>query len=55
MILIIKCTCGDEYDIDIEELQDSGWENWLSCPNCDLHYKHLPYSAEREKEEDENN
>ena len=39
----IKCTCGWEYEIGEEE-NGMGWENWISCPNCDLPYKHLPYS-----------
>jgi len=45
MIKIIKCTCGWEYEVD-PEADGMGWENWLSCPNCDLPYKHLPYSVE---------
>ena len=31
----VKCECGYEYSMDIED------EDWQSCVNCDLPYKHI--------------
>jgi len=34
----IKCDCGDDYFVDEG---DSGWQDWMTCPNCDMPWKYL--------------
>ena len=31
----VKCECGYEYELE------PGSEDWESCPDCDLPYKHI--------------
>ena len=31
----VKCECGYEYELE------PGGEDWGSCPDCDLPYKHI--------------
>ena len=36
-IVFVRCECGWGYEVE----SDGSDFDWVQCPNCDLHYKHL--------------